>query len=134
MLCSSERGRAEREGFLSAGKGSPAGRVGVGRGGSGGVDSFCPIDWPGTTCHPNLVRLGMYRRVLNCPPPGNMNLNSVKEQNKLKPVLRKARVSVGNQSLLPPPPSLYPRILEAARCSHLTDAGFTLLARVRQTF
>lgn len=23
------------------------------------------------------------------------------------------------------------RILEAARCSHLTDAGFTLLARVR---
>lgn len=32
------------------------------------------------------------------------------------------------------PCTLYPRILEAARCSHLTDAGFTLLARVSQRF
>ena len=37
-----------------------------------------------------------------------------------------------NPLLLCLPRTPYPRILEAARCSHLTDAGFTLLARVRQ--
>ena len=37
-----------------------------------------------------------------------------------------------NQLPLCLPCAPHPRILEAARCSHLTDAGFTLLARVRE--
>lgn len=56
------------------------------------------------------------------------------QQKKVKSVHHKVCFLLLTSHYLFLPCASHPRILEAARCSHLTDAGFTLLARVRQSF